>query len=230
VASAVLLHHRGWTLVGSVVGVLGSPAARLALEALGQRALTERTAAGVRFARRVLARGLADPEGSDLQGLREHSLSVSKLAWSMARLLRLQPTVVEDAALVGVLHDVGMRELEDRRMYRHPSPGSEERRRFREHVVAGERLVRRVGLDTVAEAIRHHHERWDGGGYPDRLAGSDIPLLARLVHVAEVYDTLTSPSSYRSSVGPERAISVLRAAAGQQFDPDLVEVLARLVA
>jgi len=74
--------------------------------------------------------------------------------------------------------------------------------------------------------IRHHHERWDGNGYPDRLGGSAIPFASRLIHLAEVYDTLTSPSSYRRPVGREAALTTIRAEAGRQFDPDLAHLVA----
>jgi len=123
-----------------------------------------------------------------------------------------------------------MREIDYARLYRHRSPSAEDRRRYQDHVLVGERIVRSVGLEGVRLAVRHHHERWDGKGYPDRLAGGAIPLLARVVQVAEVYDVLTSPSSYKPTVDPPRALGILRAEAGRHFDAGLVEFLARLVA
>jgi HD-GYP domain-containing protein (c-di-GMP phosphodiesterase class II) len=121
-----------------------------------------------------------------------------------------------------------MRELDYERLYRLERPGPEHRRVYRRHVVVGERIVRGVGLDEVAAAIRHHHERWDGTGYPDRLGRNQIPELARLVHVAEVFDVLTSPSSYLAPVPQERALATLASAGGGQFDPEMVELLARV--
>ena len=79
------------------------------------------------------------------------------------------------------------------------SPSADDRVRYQKHPVVGERILVGTGLDNVMAAVRHHLiERWDGTGYPDRLAREDIPFLARLVHVAEVYDVLTVPGRYRA--------------------------------
>ena len=122
-----------------------------------------------------------------------------------------------------------MRELDYDRLYRLDQPGPEHQRVYRKHVLVGEQIVRGVGMDDVADAIRHHHERWDGAGYPDRLVGEEIPWLARLVHTAEVFDVLTSESSYRPPIPPDRALMTMEAAAGRQFDPEMVATLIRIV-
>jgi HD-GYP domain-containing protein (c-di-GMP phosphodiesterase class II) len=90
-------------------------------------------------------------------------------------------------------------------------------------------MVRGTGLEEIASAIRHHHERWDGNGYPDRLARESIPLLSRLVHVAEVFDVLSSPARYRPTVSRERALEIISRTAGHQFDPQVVEALHKVV-
>ena len=84
-------------------------------------------------------------------------------------------------------------------------------------------------MEVVADAIRSHHERWDGKGYPDRLASEEIPWLARLVHTAEVFDVLTSPSSYRAPVPVDKALATIESGAGQQFDPAMVKTLLKVV-
>ncbi len=136
---------------------------------------------------------------------------------------------VEAAAIAGLLHDVGMRELDYDRLYRLSDPRPEHIRVYRKHVLVGERVLRGVGLETVADAIRSHHERWDGKGYPDQLAGEQIPWLARLVHTAEVFDVLTSPSSYRPPVPADKALSAIESGAGHQFDPAMVQSLLKVV-
>ncbi len=136
---------------------------------------------------------------------------------------------LEEAALAGLLHDVGMRELDYERLYGNATPSPDDRVRFQKHPVIGERILAGTGLDEVTAAIRHHHERWDGTGYPDRLAREEIPLLARLVHVAEVYDVLTVPGRYRPTVSPERAFEIIDRGRGHQFDPDMVDALAKVV-
>jgi hypothetical protein len=83
-------------------------------------------------------------------------------------------------------------------------------------------MVSSVGSADVVSAVRHHHERWDGRGYPDGLAGTDIPIYARIIAVADAYDAITSTRPYRVSSGREHAVSVLRGEAGAQFDPMIV--------
>jgi putative nucleotidyltransferase with HDIG domain len=229
IASGLLLGSSGWALVGSAVGSVGSTVAQEVVEGLHAAAAAAREGARLRFARRRLARRVLQPRPEEYVELATHSLAVSRLAVRLAQELGMDEPQVEDVALVGLLHDVGLRDLEYGRIYRHPAPGADERRLFQQHSVVGEHLLQDCGLDDLARAVRHHHERWDGRGYPDHLGGDQIPLLARLVHVAEVWDVLTAATSYRRPVGGKRALEIMRTAGGEQFDPELVECLARVV-
>jgi HD-GYP domain-containing protein (c-di-GMP phosphodiesterase class II) len=102
---------------------------------------------------------------------------------------------------------------------------------IRRHPTIGADLLRDVGMyGPVAEIVRAHHERWDGRGYPDGLEGAEIPEIARIVAVAEVYDTLTAPDTYRTPLTSFEALNELRRVAGKQFDPDIVESLAQVLA
>jgi putative nucleotidyltransferase with HDIG domain len=228
ITTRLALASGDWALVFSILshadGAVGRVMDRLELAAVEAQRL-----ATLAFARRALARRLLRPGEDEHPELETHSMSVSRLSFAMARRLEWSAEDCELAALAGLLHDVGMRDIEYDSLYRHPSPGPAERRLYQLHVHAGERIVRGVSLDDVAGAIRHHHERWDGKGYPDRLAGPEIPKLARLVHVAEVYDVLVSATSYRPAVAPDRALAVMRAASGHQFDPEMVETLALVI-
>jgi putative two-component system response regulator len=85
----------------------------------------------------------------------------------------------------------------------------------------------RAFLQMAADVIRHHHERYDGSGYPDRLAGSAIPLAARLVALADVYDALRSRRSWKPALSHQAAVGLITEASGGQFDPALVEAFAR---
>ncbi|HSN56748.1 MAG TPA: HD domain-containing phosphohydrolase [Candidatus Sulfomarinibacteraceae bacterium] len=230
VASAVLLDGGSGFLVASVVAGAEAAVARQALERLRGRARAAQERSRLRLVRRGLARRLLQPGDRRYPELVAHCLGVSRLAWGVARALDLDDDAVEAAALAGLLHDVGMRELDYDRLYLHPTPGPEDRRTYRLHVEVGERIVRVDGFGDVADAVRHHHERWDGNGYPDQLARDRIPMLARIVHAAEVFDLFTAANSYRPAVSRERALAILRRAAGHQFDPAVVDALARVVA
>ena len=230
IGSSVLLRVAGSCLVASVIADAEPAVAREAVERLGIRVADARERFCLRIARRGLARRLLQPGDRRYPELVAHSLGVSRLCWSIARELEFDESTTEQAALAGLLHDVGMRELDYDRLYMHPTPGPEDRRTYRMHVEVGDRIVRVEGFDEIADAVRHHHERWDGNGYPDRLATTAIPVLARIVHVAEVFDLFTAANSYRPAVSQERALAILERAAGHQFDPAVVEAITKVVA
>jgi len=230
IASAVLLEGKGSAMAASVVADGGPEVPRKALQRLARRAKAAQDRFRLRLARRGLARRLLQPGDRRYPELVAHSLGVSRLCWSIARVLELDEETIENAALAGLLHDVGMRELDYDRLYMKPTPGPEDRRTYRMHVEVGDRIVRVGGFEEIADAVRHHHERWDGNGYPDRLAGAAIPLLARIVHVAEVFDLFTAANSYRPAVSRERALAILDRASGHQFDPEVVGAIATVVA
>jgi putative nucleotidyltransferase with HDIG domain len=225
IASAVLLLSRGWSMLGSVLATTSAGTARTPLLSLQRAADRAHHDTGLRWARRCFARRLINPATGSYPQLVKHSMAVSHLCWKIAGALGGSVADREEAAVAGLLHDVGMYEIEQQ-VFSHPSPGPAERSLYQQHVVSGALTATEVGSDRIARAIRHHHERWDGKGYPDRLAKDAIPPLARLVHAAEVYDTLTASHSYLVPVSPGQAFSIIKAAAGTQFDPNVVEVLA----
>jgi HD-GYP domain-containing protein (c-di-GMP phosphodiesterase class II) len=101
---------------------------------------------------------------------------------------------------------------------------------MRTHAEVGEQIVARIaGLAQAAPVVRHHHERWDGSGYPDGLSGEEIPLEARVVAVADAYSALTSDRVYRSACSVAEALAELRASAGSHYDSRCVETLAEIV-
>jgi putative nucleotidyltransferase with HDIG domain len=230
IATTVPLSGDGSCVTVSVIADAEPAVAKEALERIAARAVSARERFHLRITRRGLARRLLQPGDRRYPELVAHSLGVSRLCWSIARVLEFDEPSVENAALAGLLHDVGMRELDYDRLYMHPTPGPEDRRTYRLHVEVGDRIVRVEGFEDIADAVRHHHERWDGNGYPDRLAQNSIPLLARIVHVAEVFDLFTAANSYRPAVSHERALAILERAAGHQFDPKIVDAIAKVVA
>jgi putative nucleotidyltransferase with HDIG domain len=121
-----------------------------------------------------------------------------------------------------LLHDVGKLVVPSEVLNKPGMLTPEERRLMEHHPVAGVELV--AGIDfpwDIRPMIRHHHEWWNGSGYPDKLAGADIPLAARILCIADVYDALTTDRPYRPAYTHERAIEIMEADAGRLFDPSL---------
>ena len=217
-------------LVFSVLTPSGSTAGDTVLAlARGQFDLA-RLVRDYRRAARNLARILLEPGEASFPHLRQHSQAVSELAQRVAAGLGVREEEEEVITVAAYLHDVGMRELEYARVYRMERPTDLEKRVYQRHPVVGARILESAEFPgDLAGIVRHHHERWDGAGYPNRLAGRNIPLGSRIVHVAEVYDVLTSPSSYRRTLGRDRALDVIRGESGHQFDPELVPLFEDLV-
>lgn len=208
----------------------GSTAAESVLQIAAQHTRLLQRLLGHQRVSRQRAATLLEPPETSFPHLRQHSQGVAELATHMAVLLGLAEEEEEIVTLAAYLHDVGMRELEYQRLYRLGSPGDAERRQYQRHPVLGARMAEQAGFPRhISQAILHHHERWDGNGYPHRVAGREVPLASRIIHLAEVFDVLTSATSYRRPVSREAALEILRAEAGGQFDPDLLPVLHRAV-
>jgi len=155
-----------------------------------------------------------------------HTQRVANTAVHLGTRLGLQESDLVALYRGGLIHDIGEIGVPDA-ILRKPGPlNAEEERRMRAHAVIGERIARPLPsvADTLA-IIRHHHERFDGGGYPDGLSGHKIPLLARIVSVCDAYDALASDRPYRVRLNPEDAIETLMRGAGQQWDRELVSLL-----
>jgi len=157
---------------------------------------------------------------------RGHSERVGARARRMALLLGLSPADAHTVGQAGLLHDIGKIGVPEAVLAKRGPLDAEEWAMMRRHPVIGAQIVAPFEFfASGAVAIRHHHERIDGSGYPDGLAGDRIPRAARIVAVADVYDALTSDRSYRAALPPEHALAVMRAHAGRTLDPDAVEAL-----
>jgi diguanylate cyclase (GGDEF)-like protein/putative nucleotidyltransferase with HDIG domain len=155
-----------------------------------------------------------------------HSQRVAELAAGVARRLGLPEEDVELTRLAASLHDLGKLAIPEE-ILRKPGPLNEpERMVLERHPQIGFRMLESLGIDPVADWVLHHHERWDGSGYPDGLPGERIPLGARIIFVADAYDAMTSERVYRRRVSPDHAIAELRRCAGSQFDPVIVDAIA----
>ena len=155
-----------------------------------------------------------------------HSQRVADLAARTARRLGLPDEEVELTRLAASLHDLGKLAIPEE-ILRKPGPLTEpERMVLERHPQIGFRMLESLGVDPVADWVLHHHERWDGSGYPDGLPGDRIPLGARIIFVADAFDAMTSERVYRRRVAPQHAIAELERCAGSQFDPEIVAALA----
>jgi putative two-component system response regulator len=155
---------------------------------------------------------------------RTHSQQVATYARRLAATLGLGREVEEQIEQAGLLHDIGKIGVPDAVLMK-PAPLTEEEFAvMRRHPVYGYEICKPLAtLSHALGAIRHHHERWDGRGYPDGLAGEAIPLRARIMAVADAYDAMTSDRPYRQGFSPERAQATLREGMGRQWDPALIE-------
>ncbi len=161
---------------------------------------------------------------------RGHSERVARLAVALAKAMSLpekEISLIEHAAL---LHDIGKIGIRDEILNKPGSLDPEDRRAIEQHPLLGDTILEPLRfLEQVQGLVRHHHERYDGTGYPDGLAGDAIPLPARIVAVADAFDAMTSRRPYRKAMSVEHALRELQENAGTQFDPEVVRVFVRLV-
>jgi HD-GYP domain-containing protein (c-di-GMP phosphodiesterase class II) len=154
--------------------------------------------------------------------LRGHSARVTTFAVGLARALGWGADRIEALRLGGALHDVGKIAV-DSSILRKPGPlDPEELAHIRTHPSAGARLIEGIpDLRPALPYVLHHHERWDGTGYPNGIAGTEIPEEARLLGVADAFDSMTSERAYRPALTVDEALDELVRCAGTQFDPTL---------
>jgi putative nucleotidyltransferase with HDIG domain len=154
---------------------------------------------------------------------RGHSERVSALGARLAAALAVDARDVELIRQAGLLHDIGKIGVPETVLGKAGGLGPDEWDAMRRHPLVGADIVAPLEFFSAgAGVIRHHHERWDGSGYPDRLRGPSIPLGARIIAVADVWDALTSDRPYRRALGPAEAVKILEAEAGRTLDGDVV--------
>ena len=128
-----------------------------------------------------------------------------------------------------ILHDVGKIGIRESILLKRGPLSKEEFEEIKIHPILGERICLPLGVKSISEVVRYHHERYDGKGYPDGLAGEQIPLLARIMALADSYDAITSERPYRKRLPPEEALNELRRQAGKQFDPHLTLIFVSMI-
>ncbi|HTQ53531.1 MAG TPA: HD-GYP domain-containing protein [Bryobacteraceae bacterium] len=159
-----------------------------------------------------------------------HCARMAFISVSLGIAMGLQQTCLLSLYRGGYLHDVGKVGIPDSILFKPGDLTDEEWVVMRSHAARGEEICRHLHvLSPVLPIIRHHHERWDGSGYPDGLRGSQIPLLARIVQTADIYDALTSVRPYKPALQPEQALRVLQEETDRGWrDPEIVKLFVRL--
>ena len=158
-----------------------------------------------------------------------HSRNVAVLAVMLAEEIELAQSRRGALEVAALLHDVGKIGICDRVLRKRGPLLASEMRHIREHPGLGEKILASTQLVEILPWVRHHHERWDGGGYPDGLAGEAIPFEARVLCICDAYDAMTSGRPYRDALSPIAALQELDLCIGSQFDPVLAEAFIRMV-
>jgi HD-GYP domain-containing protein (c-di-GMP phosphodiesterase class II) len=189
----------------------------------------EHTTAHLREAEPVLSAtvtALAGTLGLRDGGTGRHSSRVTDIAERMGRRRRLRPRALRDLVYAAEIHDIGKVGIPDAILLKDGKLTAKEWEVIRGHSEWGAELVQRIpGLERVAMIVRHHHERYDGDGYPAGLAGEDIPLESRVLAVADAFVAMTEDRPYRIALSERAAADELLACSGTQFDPMVVDAL-----
>jgi putative nucleotidyltransferase with HDIG domain len=159
-----------------------------------------------------------------------HSAAVARYALATAAAAGMSTLEQELAHTAGLVHDIGKASFDDELLHSRGPLSAEQWERIRRHPSDGAGVLRGVlGYEAVADVVETHHERWDGGGYPAGIAGEDIPVLARILAVADTYDVMTGRDTYREPVSHAEAVAELRRVAGTQLDARFVELFIETV-
>jgi len=162
--------------------------------------------------------------------IHDHQERVSQGAAALAEKMGLSAEQVQDIRVAGLLHDIGKVSVSEGILNKPGKLTEEEYAQIKEHSALGAMIVAHAeGLQCLVKIVRHHHERFDGTGYPDGLTGEDIPLEARILAVVDVFDAMTHERSYRKALSRAESIAELERSAGTQFDPAVVKAFLALL-
>jgi putative two-component system response regulator len=221
-------------LARGAAGLVTKPFAHDVLRGAVAHALERADRSREELRERLLAPTLASALANAIEArdsyLHGHCERLAALAVRLAELLGLSAHDVEEVRLGAILHDIGKIGIPDRVLLKAGPLDAEERAIVETHPVIGDTLLEPLDLLQGARPIvRHHHERWDGTGYPDRLAGKEIPLGARIVSVADAIEVMCSRQLYRAPLGPDRIVEELRHERGAQWDEQVVDLALGLI-
>ncbi|MRR08904.1 PAS domain S-box protein, partial [bacterium] len=160
----------------------------------------------------------------------EHALRLQALAREFGRSLKLTDSEMNDLMMLAALHDIGKIAIADGILLKPTVLSESEWEAVRKHPEIGFRIAQASPeLAPIADGILHHHERWDGSGYPQGLQGERIPMIARILAIIDAYDVMTEKRLYKTTVSKEAAIAELERCAGSQFDPELVNLFVKII-
>jgi response regulator RpfG family c-di-GMP phosphodiesterase/HD-like signal output (HDOD) protein len=180
---------------------------------------------------RGVVRAIADTLEAKDRHVYGHARRVSGYSVAIGRRLRLGVELLEELSLAAILHDIGKLGTPDAILLKPAALTDEELAVVRLHAERGARLLEVIPeMEGVAAAVRYHHEDYDGTGYPEGLAGEQIPVASRIIRVADAYDAMTSPRPFRDALGHEEAVAALARGAGTHFDPEVVRAFSGLEA
>lgn len=224
-ARSFSLHNRLALLMNLAIGfIFGTVVVYMVSRYLAERRKVEKTLLNAFFA---LAESINGRDGDTAQ----HCLSVCKLSISLGWRIGLKHSQVRQLAIGAQLHDLGKVAVPDRILLKPGPLDDEEWATMKSHAEVGANIVAQMGhLYEAATIIRHHHEYFDGGGYPSGLRGKHIPIGSRIVAVVDAYLAMTHDRPYHRAITPVEAVAQLKAYSGRQFDPDIVDEFTRLPA
>ncbi|MGB8510613.1 MAG: HD domain-containing phosphohydrolase, partial [Pyrinomonadaceae bacterium] len=178
---------------------------------------------------RGIVRAIVDALEAKDEHLHGHARRASGYAVAIGRRMRLDVSQLEEISLAALLHDIGKIGTPDHILLKPGVYDEAERAVIQLHAERGARMLAGVPeMGDVVSAVRHHHENWDGSGYPEGLSGEQIPLASRIILVADAYDAMTSPRPHREAFDHETAVANLQRGAGTHFDPQVVRAFCGL--
>ena len=155
-----------------------------------------------------------------------HSCRVATMSGDVARILGFPKSEIAFMQQAGLVHDIGKIGIPDQLLNKSGPLSADERYLVRLHPILGASILSRMpGMDRLVPIVLHHHECWDGSGYPSGVAGVEVPIESRIILVVDAFDAMTSHRPYGRVLGTEQALQELRKHAGTQFDPRIVEVV-----
>jgi len=159
---------------------------------------------------------------------KKHSVKVVNYAALIAKCMHLSAREIEIVKLAGMLHDIGKIAIREEVLSKNGSLNGKEYEEVKKHSEIGVEIIKPLKfLSHILTSIKHHHENYDGTGYPDGLKGKSIPLVSRILAVADTYDALTSKRAYREAYTVKKAIEIMRAESDKRFDPKILEIFIR---